>query len=134
MCTISNKLKLCACKAKNVYSLKNYWVLHRFVGDKGEYIMGEAMMPTHNPLIDKKLNERVLLSLLNEQNIFDAGVDIQEKDLLHLVFNQERHSENYDEYGFEFIKGLWTRADYNVFEWMERHEEILWGKIVHCAQ
>ena len=68
MCTISSKLKLCTCKTKDVYSLKNFWVLHRFVKGKNEVVLGETIMPDFNPLVDVKLNENTLLKLLNPYN------------------------------------------------------------------
>ncbi|WP_449436534.1 hypothetical protein [Pedobacter steynii] len=79
MCTISNKLKLCTCKTKDLYRLKNFWVLHRFVKGKNEMILGEMILPNFNPLIDVALNEKVLVALLNDGNIFDVAFELKEK-------------------------------------------------------
>lgn len=129
MCTISSKLKLCACKTKNVYSLKNYWVLHRFVKGQNVIVLGETIYPFTNPLVDKKLNEETLLALLNNRNIFDSDIEFKEKDLLHIAFNFDGKYQG--DYGFKFKKGQWVNVGYEVFLWMQQHEEIKWGKIIH---
>ena len=129
MCTISNKLKLCSCKTKDVYTLKNFWVLHRFVRGKDEYILGETMMPCVNPLVDDELNERNLSALLNDGQVFDFDIQLKNKDLLQLAFKFNGDKEQHNNYGFEFKNGKWKTVEYDLFGWMYHHEEFKYGKV-----
>lgn len=128
MCTISDKLKLCTCKTKDVYRLKNFWVLHRFVDGKDLEVVGETIMPYFNPLVDVKLNEKTLVKLLNGGNIFDVEMELIDQDLLHLAFTFEG-DEQHNDYGFEFKKGKWKNVGYDPLVWMWHHEEFRQGKI-----
>ena len=132
MCTISKKLKLCTCKTKNVYQLKNFWELHRFVKGKEEIVLGETIMPYFNPLVDVKLNEKTILKLLNEGNIFDFEIELKDKDLLHLAFTFEGNEEH-NNYGFEFKKAKWKNTDHDSLSWMWHHEEYKYGKITNAT-
>lgn len=134
MCKISNKLKLCTCKTKNVYTLKNFWVLHRLVKGKNEMVLGEIMLPYYNPLVDVKLNEKTLLSLLNEGNVFDFDIELKDKDLLHVALKFEGDDWQHNDYGFEFKKGKWKNVDYDPLGWMWHHEEFMFGKIKNAIQ
>lgn len=133
MCTISNKLKLCTCGTKNVYTLKNFWVLHRFVKGKNDIVVGETIMPYFNPAVDVKLNEETLLKLLNEGNIFDFDIALKDKDLLHLAFTFDG-DEEHNNYGFEFKKGNWINVGHDSLTWMWQHEEYKYGKIKNGIQ
>lgn len=133
MCIISNKLKLCTCSTKDVYHLKNFWVLHRFVKGKEIITLGEVMLPYFNPLVNVKLNEATLLKMLNEGNIFDFDIELKNKDLLHLAF-KFKGSEDYNDYGFEFKKGKWGILGYDPLSWMWHHDEYRSGKIINTVQ
>jgi len=133
MCTISNKLKLCTCRTKDVYTLKNFWVSHRFVKDKNDIVVGEAIMPYFNPLVDIKLNEETLLKLLNEGNIFDFDIELKDIDLLHLAFTFEG-DDDHNNYGFEFKKGKWKNVGHDFLTWMWQHKEYKYGKIKNGVQ
>lgn len=128
MCTISNKLKLCTCSTKDVTRLKNYWVLHRFVKGKNDIIVGETIMPYFNPLVNIKLNEKTILALLNEGNIFDVTMELKDKDRLHLAFTFEGNEEH-NNYGFEFKNGKWKKLEYCWMSWYQQHEVYKEGKI-----
>jgi hypothetical protein len=85
MCKVSDKLKLCSCKT-DINSLEHYWVLHRFEKDKETIVMGEAMPPAIiDPEIDR-YNNKELLRMLNEGNVFDIEMNPVEKDRLEISF------------------------------------------------
>ena len=44
MCQVSDQIKLCSCKTKNVESLKHYWHIKRKNKDTS-YIVSELFMP-----------------------------------------------------------------------------------------
>lgn len=46
MCTITNKIKLCSCKANSTEKLQHYWALYRKNKDHDfeMFIVGEAML------------------------------------------------------------------------------------------
>lgn len=134
MCTISNKLKLCTCKTKDVYSLKNFWVLHRLVEGKNEMVLGEVMLPYINPLVDVELNKKTLLSLLNDGNVFDFDVELKNRDLLHIAFKFDGDDWQHNDYGFEFKKGEWKNVEFDALGWMWHHEEFKYGKIKNAIQ
>lgn len=134
MCTISNKLKLCTCKTKDVYLLKNFWVLHRLIKGKNEIVVGEVMLPYLNPLVDIESNKKTLLNLLNDRNVFDCNIALKNKDLLHIALKFDGDEWQHNNYGFEFKKGSWENVDYDPLGWMWHHEEFMFGKIKNAIQ
>lgn len=134
MCTISNKLKLCTCKTKEVYNLKHFWVLHRWVKGKNEMVLGQPVLPYYNSLVDIKLNKNILLTLLNEGNIFDFDIELKDKDLLHIAFKYNDDDWQHHDYGFEFKKGKWRDTEYDALTWMWHHEEFKYGKIKNAIE
>lgn len=133
MCTISSKLKLCTCSTKDVYTLKNFWVLHRYVKGKNDEVVGEVILPYFNHLVDVELNEQTLQTLLNEGNVFDFDLELKNKDLLHLAFTF-KGNKGYNNYGFEFKKGKWKNVGHDSLTWMWRHEEFKYGKVKNTIQ
>jgi hypothetical protein len=134
MCTISTKLKLCTCKTKDIYSLKNFWVLHRLVEGKNEMVLGEVMQPYINPLVDVELNNKTILSLLNDGNVFDVDIELKNRDLLHIAFKFDGDYWQHNDYGFEFKKGEWKNVEFDALGWMWHHEEFKYGKIKNAIQ
>lgn len=55
MCTISDKLKLCTCKAADVEALKHYWVLKKPV-ENGIIMIGTIMLPANIGVEIEKYN------------------------------------------------------------------------------
>lgn len=129
MCEISDELKLCTCS--NAEELENYWVLYRYNKDKNELIVGEILLPRIITLEEIR-NKDILLALLNKINCFDFEYQPQNKDRL-LISLQTNAEEDFEEesiaYGFEYRNGKWKIKDYETFEWYERYDEILEGKI-----
>ena len=129
MCEISDELKLCTCS--NAEELGNYWVLYRYNKDKNELIVGEILLPRIITLEEIR-NKDILLALLNKNNCFDFEYQPQNKDRL-LISLQTNAEEDFEEesiaYGFEYRNGKWKIKDYETFEWYERYDEILEGKI-----
>lgn len=134
MCRISDNLKLCSCEIP-AENLKDFWVLHRFLKGKENYIIGEAMLPYGIRPDDNEFNEDLLGRLLNHGNVFDFAYIPIKKDRLQLSFtlnprNSEPVWDSYVHYGFEYMKGKWRNIGFDTLEWEWRHEELSHGKIV----
>ena len=132
MCEISDDLKLCTCS--NAEELENYWVLYRFNKDKNELIVGEILLPRIITLEEIR-NKDILLALLNKNNCFDFEYHPHNKDRL-LISLLDSTNNDFDEeysesiaYGYEYKNGKWKIKDYETFEWYEKYDEILEGKI-----
>ena len=120
MCTVSDKLKLCACKTENVERLKHYWILYKY--QKSEVIMmGEPMLPQEWEIgkENNKYNKTKLETLLNERNCFDVDLRINNKDILELNFSytSKTNPEITTHLVYEFIykKNKWTVSEYCPF-------------------
>jgi hypothetical protein len=64
MCKISDKLKLCSCKTKDLSKLKYYWVLNR-PSEQSMFILGEIIMPA---MIGEDLEQFNIVTLQNLLN------------------------------------------------------------------
>lgn len=137
MCTVSDKLKLCSCKAENVERLKHYWILRRPT-EKTHWVVGLMILPADIGKDADKLNQQNILRQLNSRNCFDIELQHQENDILELHFTikaNSRRNQNlllshgdFLAYAFKFKKGKWTKDNYNPFE--IDFEEVQKGKIV----
>jgi hypothetical protein len=129
MCKVSDKLKLCTCKAENVEKLKHYWVLNRY-HRRNDCIMGEILPPPDIGEIVEKYNIGTLLKLLNEGNCFDTELQLKQNDILelHFTLNPEKYFGNYLAYAFVFKNNKWKVGDYDPFG--NNMEEIQNGKIL----
>lgn len=136
MCKVSDQLKLCSCKTKNVEDLKHYWVLKRHNGEHN-CIVGEAILPANIGEDVDKVNIRTLRKMLNSGNCFDAEMLHQENDILELHFTFYADPEkyfmlpchgNYLAYAFVFKNDKWRKTDFNPFG--ENLDDIQKGKIV----
>ena len=132
MCEISDELKLCTCS--NAEELGNYWVLYRYNKDKNELIVGEILLPRIITLEEIR-NKDNLLVLLNKNNCFDFEYQPQNKDRL-LISLLDSANNDFDEeysesitYGYEYKNGKWKIKDYETFDWVEKYDGILEGKI-----
>jgi hypothetical protein len=126
MCKVSDKLKLCTCATKDIYSLKHYWILHRFDDNKDDFIVGEIIEPYLCKPDIELYNRDVLLRLINIPSTFDVDINPKPKDRLELSFSVGNESLVY---GFEYKNGSWESEEYDTFEWMSHHNEYLAGKI-----
>lgn len=136
MCKISDQLKLCSCKTKNVEELKHYWILKRHNGEQNS-IVGEAILPANIGEDADKVNIKILGKLLNSGNCFDVELDHQENDILELHFTFHADPEkyfmlpfngNYLAYAFVFKNNKWRKNDFDPFG--ENLDHIQKGKIV----
>lgn len=129
MCKVSDKLKLCTCKAENVKKLKHYWVLNRY-HRRSECAMGDIIPPPDIGEEAKNLNVQTLLKLLNERNCFDTEMHLHQKDVLelHFTLNPEKFYGNHLTYAFVFKNNEWKVGDYDPFG--NNMEEIQNGKIL----
>lgn len=119
MCQVSDKIKLCSCKTKNVEQLKNYWTLNR-TGQIIEFVVGEIFLPADIDKEINKLNKKTILSLLNKGEIFDIEMQHQENDILELHFSLPEYfgdfslmERNYLCYCFKFKDSKWRVAAYD---------------------
>lgn len=128
MCIISDKIKLCTCKASSTERLQNYWVLYRRNKDKNEIIVGEVMISFEwiNP--NYKENYTTLESRVNEADVFDVPIAFKAKDVLELVFNNNDDIKRAT-YGFKYYKKQWIKSAIDVFDLMGRFDEVQFGKI-----
>ncbi len=126
MCRVSNKLKLCTCNA-DINTLKNYWVLHRFIKGKKDYIVGELTLPNYLDPEDDGHNRKLLPQLLNERNTWDIDITPKHKDRLLLSFTTEQDREFH--YGFEYRKSRWVECQYDGIEWHWHHDMTESGEI-----
>lgn len=137
MCKVSDKLKLCTCKTKNVERLKHYWILKRHNG-QNNCIVGEAILPANIGDQADKINEKAILEMLNEGNCFDIELQHQQNDMLELHFTfiadpgkylmLPCHG-NYLAYAFKLKKGIWKKAYFDPFG--ANLDDIQKGKIVN---
>jgi hypothetical protein len=86
MCQVSDKLKLCSCKAKEAQSLKHYWILNRPV-DRGYFTLGPIVAPADIGKLNELNNINSLRKQLNNGNCFDVNLVHQENDVLELHFH-----------------------------------------------
>ncbi len=133
MCTITNKIKLCSCKANSTEKLQHYWVLYR--RNKNNYIdrtiVGEAMLPSFDIFHPEQYesNYTILEKRVNEFDVFDVPMVFKAKDVLELVFNNNDDSSKRATYGFKYFKKQWIKSEVDPFDLMGRFEEVQFGKI-----
>jgi hypothetical protein len=137
MCIVSDNLKLCTCKTKDVAQLKHYWIIKRR-NARTSSIVGQIILPAYIGKNADKLNEKTILKQLNEGNIFDVELQHEENDLLELYFtvnpdmteylNTLPCNGDYLAYAFKFKKGRWKKSNYDPYE--VDFDEVEKGKIV----
>ena len=128
MCTVSDKLQLCTCATKDVYHLRHFWVLHRFVKGKNDMVMGMPNLPLFFKTPGNKMNGAILLDLLNSGAAFDFDVGLRNKDLIHIALKFD-HEDDHHDYGFKYNSGKWKKTEYDSLMWMWHHEKDIFGKI-----
>lgn len=133
MCKVSRKLKLCTCSTP-IENLKHYWVLHRFINGKNEFVIGSPIMPEDFCFKDHPNNEKIIEELLNINNLFDVNILPKNKDRLELSFTCKNQIESTLRYGFEYKNNKWKTIEYNCFDWMRRHEDVEFGKIKNALE
>jgi hypothetical protein len=136
MCKISDKIKLCSCKTKNVDRLKHYWVLNR-PEKKDIEMLGSIIPPADIGEKIEKFNITTLRKQLNDGNCFDIELSHQENDVLELHFTctpkldsgkTDSDFGNYLVYAFVFKKGKWKKTSYDHFG--NNLSEVQAGKIL----
>jgi len=138
MCQVSDKIKLCSCKTKNVESLKHYWHIKRKNKDTS-YIVGEISMPADIGEENDEINMDIILNQLNTGNIFDKDIEHKSNDILELVFSFKADRERFQNmlpnagdflaYAFKYRNGQWKKFDYQ--NWVINFDEVEKGKIVN---
>jgi len=126
MCAISDKLKLCTC-VTGAGNLRQFWVLYRHVKGKNEMIIGQPVLPCDIDPVTDSINRKLLLRLLNGENVFDKPLYPVARDRLQLSFTMDDGSML--SYGFVYKKDRWSALEFDYFGWFTRHDEIKNGKI-----
>ena len=131
MCSVSDKLKLCTC-GEDVYdSAKHYWIFHRYVKGRNEMLVGSIMCPYFaDPETDQQ-NLETILHALNEGNPFDVDLNPKNHDRLSLHFSCDESLAHLS-YGFRYNGKVWKVIPYNVFDFMQKHEEGQEGEILNA--
>lgn len=136
MCEVSDQLKLCSCKTKNVEYLKHYWVLKRHNGENN-CLVGEAILPANIGEDADKVNIRTIGKMLNCGNCFDIELQHQENDILELHFTFHADPAKYlmlpchgDYLAYAFVckNNKWKKTYFDPFG--ANLEDIQKGKIV----
>lgn len=123
MCTVSNSLRLCTCDTESVSDLEHSWALKKKV-HKGEWTIGEALMPYNLKKEEDDNNKRILRDMLNAGNCFDKEMSIKNHDVLILRFSVKKDKSdldlpfygNYLAYAFEYVNGKWKSTYYDPFQ------------------
>ena len=123
MCKVSDKLKLCSCKADNVEKLKHYWVLNRHNGQNYE-TLGSIIPPPDIGEIAEKYNIETLLKLLNEGNCFDTELQLKQNDILELHFTVSDPDKYFGKYLVYASYSKTTNGKWVIMT----HLEITWKK------
>ena len=132
MCKVSDKLKLCTCKIKNVYQLKHYWILYKYQ-KSNEHLVGESVLPQQFKIgiENDEYNANQLATLLNDGNCFDIDLTINHKDILELNFTCDLHTATKESlhlvYEFVYKKRKWIINDPDPFNTDKLHKNQ--GKI-----
>jgi len=128
MCIVSDKIKFCTCATGSYEELPHYWLLYRFDKEKDLMCIGEPLIPYDLLQINYKLNAQTIGDRLNEGDAFDKAIAFTPKDQLEIVINNlsvddiERMT-----FCFRYKKGKWVEEEYDVFELMNRYDELAFG-------
>lgn len=128
MCTSSDNLKLCSCKAKSSHQLQNYWALFRRNKNKNIMLVGEVMINYVYSKAQYKEDYSILEYLINEDGVFDIPMTFKNKDLLLLVFNNHQDTKR-STYEFQSTKEQWKKSDKGEFYLDGFCDEIQFGKV-----
>ena len=131
MCTISNKIQFCSCLTSSPDKLRHYWILHRFNKNLDEFHIGMPQFPDELFVTDYDANKEILLKRLTESDAFDFEIKFQTKDKLEISINHAQDNSQQAIYCFNFIKGRWYHAEYDIFELMNHYEEYSFGKLIN---
>ncbi|MFM2394667.1 MAG: hypothetical protein RLZZ546_2649 [Bacteroidota bacterium] len=126
MCQISNKIKFCTCKAKDIDKLKNYWALYRYNEDKNVIIVGLPIFPVEDNFFE--INRKTILARLSEADAFDILLNFEHKDKFVVEINTfDQHKRK--QYAYEFLNDQWMESTANFFELEEDFDQITFGKL-----
>lgn len=130
MCQLSDNIKFCTCTAEEADDLPNYWLLHRYVGERDIQTLGLPMLPTSFRDNNFEQHQLLLEKRLNEPDAFDKPMKFKARDFMEIVINN--HSSEAEErytYAFEFKKGKWKSTKYDPFDLMNRYKEMKFGEV-----
>lgn len=109
-------------------------MLHRYSEDQNMMVFGEPFLPYFIDEDIDNLNQSLLLKLLNEGNVFDDEINTAERDRLQLSFQIEKNLSQSLNYGFEFREGRWKKYPFDILDWMKKHEQEMYGKIMNAIK
>ena len=78
---------------------------------------------------NQQLNQQTLEVRLNESDAFDKIIEFKPKDRLEIVLNNlSKNDLERMKFFFEFKKGKWVSAEFDLFELMNQYDELAFGK------
>lgn len=108
--------------------LPHYWLLYRFNNEKNIECMGMPVMPFDFLQVNYTLNAETVGNRLNEVDAFDKAIEFKSKDQLEIVINNLSEDEmDRMTFCFRYKKGKWIEEEYDVFELMNRYDELAFG-------
>jgi hypothetical protein len=130
MCVISDKIVFCTCETGSYEDLPHYWLLYRFNKQKDLMCVGEPMIPYDFLQLNYSINKDTLAKRLNEKDAFDKIIEFKPKDQLEIVFNNLAKAEiERMTFCFKYKGGKWVAEDYDIFELMNRYDELVFGNL-----
>ena len=130
MCVISDNIKLCSCARGSINSMDNYWIIYRLGKPKEILALGMPSMPQGWLDNNYELNRQIILTRLNESDVFDMALELKNNDKLHIVFNNLFNAKQEIIYAFKFRNSNWVEDEYDWFELKNHnHKKIARGII-----
>lgn len=129
MCIVSDKLKFCSCGKKSIEDLPNHWVLHRYTGNQGACIIGEAVVRFNRIASNQQMNIETIRRRLHEPDAFDFKLKFKEKDRMELVITVDSSNRQYLFFCFEFTDEEWTPMESDPFDLEMHYKKVKKGKI-----
>jgi hypothetical protein len=127
MCRVSDKIKFCTCVDGSYEDLPHYWLLYRFNKQKDLQCIGLPIMPTDFLQPNFQIDRQTLSIRLNEPDAFDKKIQFKAKDQLEIVINNLLDESQRMVFTFRFRKGKWVDEGCDVFELMNRYDELEFG-------
>ena len=123
MCERNDRIIFCTCAMEEDLP-EEYWMLHRFVDGKNEFILGSPRMPVQLTLAYEDM-DMLLCKRLNELDCFDKPIVFEAKDVLVIYLDGFEK-----DFVYEFNDGEWKSSpDIDSYELARAYDELNTGCI-----
>jgi hypothetical protein len=131
MCNAPEHIKLSK-SAIPLKRLKNYWIFYRYRKNAPEaLIIGEQVTQSNElPIHIDEHNRKALTHLLNLKDSFTTNLLPHENDRLLLCLSCKTVPKGQIDYLFKFHRNKWISSTLDPYNWLSRHEEEAFGKLV----